>query len=68
MNHLFYPNNENIYKRIEEIAKKGYLPVMAGSSCCNIGALGAQSLCKRIISAVNILMTDKKSASERYGA
>lgn len=50
-----------LYKKIEGDSKFGYLPFISRSSRCNIGALAAQSVCERIISAGNIVMTDDNS-------
>eukprot|EP00173_Palmaria_palmata_P005208 Plantae.Rhodophyta-Palmaria_palmata.ctg8739.p1 GENE.Plantae.Rhodophyta-Palmaria_palmata.ctg8739~~Plantae.Rhodophyta-Palmaria_palmata.ctg8739.p1 ORF type:complete len:413 (-),score=98.00 Plantae.Rhodophyta-Palmaria_palmata.ctg8739:123-1319(-) len=58
LEHLLPLNIGKIYKSIEGDKRFGHLPVMARASRCNIGALGAQSFCERIISAGNIVMTD----------
>lgn len=58
MKHLLPLNIVKLYKRIEGDKRFGYLPYMARSSRCNIGALGAQIFWERVISAANIVMTD----------
>lgn len=58
LEHLMPLNIGKLYKKLEGDRRYGHLPAMARSSRCNIGALGAQSFCERIISAGNIVMTD----------
>eukprot|EP00173_Palmaria_palmata_P000738 Plantae.Rhodophyta-Palmaria_palmata.ctg13671.p1 GENE.Plantae.Rhodophyta-Palmaria_palmata.ctg13671~~Plantae.Rhodophyta-Palmaria_palmata.ctg13671.p1 ORF type:complete len:158 (-),score=34.70 Plantae.Rhodophyta-Palmaria_palmata.ctg13671:60-533(-) len=58
LEHLMSLNIGKLYKRMEKEQLFGFLPVMARSSRFNIGALGAESFCERVISAGNIVMTD----------
>lgn len=51
-------NIKKLDKRLSKDSNFGYLPVMARSSRCNIGALAAESFCERVISARNIVKTD----------
>eukprot|EP00173_Palmaria_palmata_P004528 Plantae.Rhodophyta-Palmaria_palmata.ctg6374.p1 GENE.Plantae.Rhodophyta-Palmaria_palmata.ctg6374~~Plantae.Rhodophyta-Palmaria_palmata.ctg6374.p1 ORF type:complete len:184 (-),score=46.19 Plantae.Rhodophyta-Palmaria_palmata.ctg6374:52-603(-) len=55
--HLLPLNIGKLYARIEDNPKYGYLPQMARCSRYNIGVMGAQRFCERVISAANIVMT-----------
>lgn len=61
MEHFLPLNIGKIYKWIDEDVKFGHLPAMKRSLRRKLGAFGAQRFCERIISAVNIVITDGNS-------
>ena len=54
---LLEVNIGKLFKKIQGNEKYGFLPDMARASRGNVGALGAESFCERVISAANIVMT-----------
>ena len=54
---LLEVNIGKLFKKIHGNEKYGFLPDMARASRGNVGALGAESFCERVISAANIVMT-----------
>ncbi len=62
---LMFVDMGKVYKNIIQSdprrEKYGWLPVMAGCSVGQLGALLAESFCERIISSANLILTDKNT-------
>lgn len=59
VDHLLPLNIGKLYIKAHQSNKYGYLPLMASSSKGQLGALMAESYCKRVISVGNMISTDR---------